>query len=61
MDIPFTSSGGSFEGRPEPGGFGFGVIPAQQRRALHEARRQARREFREQLRSHGHGGPLGFG
>ena len=38
MTNPFT---------PPPGGFGFG--PAD-RRALHQQRRHARREFREQLR-----------
>ena len=51
MNDPFT---------PPPGGFGFGP---QQRRALHEQRRQARREFREHLREHGTGqhGPFGPG
>ncbi len=45
-----------------PGGFGFGFGP-EQRRALHEQRRQARREFRENLREHGTGqhGPGGRG
>ena len=53
MNDPFT---------PPPGGFGFGFGP-QQRRALHEQRRQARREFREHLREHGTGqhGPFGPG
>ena len=51
MNDPFT---------PPPGGFGFGP---HQRRALHEQRRQARREFREHLREHGTGqhGPIGPG
>ncbi|WP_102145458.1 PadR family transcriptional regulator [Mycobacterium hubeiense] len=51
MNDPFT---------PPPGGFGFGP---QQRRLLHEQRRQARREFREHLREHapGPGGPFGPG
>ncbi|ORB30875.1 PadR family transcriptional regulator [Mycolicibacterium parafortuitum] len=40
----------------QPGAFGFG--PAD-RRALHEQRRQARREFREHVR--GHRGDAGFG
>jgi DNA-binding PadR family transcriptional regulator len=44
MNDPFTP----------PGGHGFGFGP-QQRRALHEQRRQARREFREHLREHGTG------
>ena len=53
MKDPFT---------PPPGGFGFGFGP-EQRRALHEQRRQARREFREHLREHGTGqhGPIGPG
>ncbi|PQE01126.1 PadR family transcriptional regulator [Mycobacterium sp. EPG1] len=43
----------------QPGGFGFG--PAD-RRALHEQRRQARREFREHVREHrGDAGFAGFG
>jgi DNA-binding PadR family transcriptional regulator len=45
---------------PQPGGFGFGFDP-HQRRALHEQRRQARREFREHLREHGTGGHGPFG
>jgi DNA-binding PadR family transcriptional regulator len=45
---------------PSPGGFGFGFDP-HQRRALHEQRRQARREFREHLREHGPGGHGPFG
>jgi DNA-binding PadR family transcriptional regulator len=51
MNDPFT---------PQPGGFGFGFDP-QQRRALHEQRRQARREFRDHLREHGAGGHGPFG
>jgi DNA-binding PadR family transcriptional regulator len=54
MNHPFT---------PPPGGFGFGFDP-EQRRALHEQRRAARREFREHIREHGtdrHGGPFGPG
>ena len=53
MNDPFT---------PPPGGFGFGFDP-QQRRALHEQRRHARREFREHLREHGtdRHGPFGPG
>ena len=50
MNDPFTP--------PPPGGFGFGPQP---RRALHEQRRQARREFRENVREHGTGGPGPFG
>jgi DNA-binding PadR family transcriptional regulator len=63
MNTPFTPPGGPFAGRP---GFGFGfggpAGPAQ-RRALHGARRHARREFFEQLRENAgdHDGPLGFG
>jgi DNA-binding PadR family transcriptional regulator len=53
MNDPFT---------PTPGGFGFGFDP-EQRRALHEHRRQARRDFREHVRDHGTGrhGPFGPG
>jgi DNA-binding PadR family transcriptional regulator len=59
MNDPFT---------PTPGGFGFGFDP-EQRRALHEHRRQARRDFRDHVREHGtdrhgRGGPgfqAGFG
>jgi DNA-binding PadR family transcriptional regulator len=62
MNTPFNE--GPFQGRP---GFGFGFDPAG-RRMLHEQRRQARREFRDQFREHrgaggrggGFGGP-GFG
>jgi DNA-binding PadR family transcriptional regulator len=47
---------------PQPGGFGFGFGP-QQRRALHEHRRQARREFRDHIREHAadRHGPFGPG
>lgn len=48
MNDPFT---------PQPGGFGFGFGP-EQRRALHEHRRQARRDFREHVRAHGTDSPL---
>ncbi|MGO9505899.1 MAG: PadR family transcriptional regulator [Mycobacterium sp.] len=61
MNTPFTPPGGPFGGRPGLG-FGFGAGPVD-RRALHGARRHARREFFEQLRDHdrGHGGPFGPG
>ena len=51
MNDPFT---------PTPGGFGFGP---EQRRAVHEQRRQARREFRDHIREHGtdRHGPFGPG
>jgi DNA-binding PadR family transcriptional regulator len=57
MNTPFTPPGGPFGGLP---GFGFSAGPAD-RRALHGARRHARREFFEQLRDHdrGHGSPGG--
>ena len=55
MNDPFT---------PTPGGFGpgFGFGP-EQRRALHEHRRAARRDFREHVREHGtdRHGPFGPG
>jgi DNA-binding PadR family transcriptional regulator len=57
MTNPFT---------PPPGGFGFGFGPGD-RRAFHQQRRQARRDFREQFQGHlrehdaGHGGPFPFG
>ncbi|KGI70132.1 PadR family transcriptional regulator [Mycolicibacterium rufum] len=54
MNTPFTPPEHPFEGR----GFGFGFGP-QQRRALHEHRRAARREFRDHLREHR--GQAGFG
>ena len=43
-----------------PGGFGFGFGP-EQRRAVHDQRRQARRGFREHVREHGtdRHGPFG--
>jgi len=61
MSNPFTPPDGPFAGRP---GLGFGFGPGAglgpvQRRALHGAKRQARREFFEQLREHG--GDQGFG
>ena len=52
MNTPFT---------PPERGFGFGFGP-QDRRALHEHRRQARREFRDHVREHrpdGTGGTTG--
>jgi DNA-binding PadR family transcriptional regulator len=55
MTNPFT---------PPPGGFGFGFGPGD-RRAFHQQRRQARREFRDHLREHDAGpgfpGNPGFG
>ncbi|GFG65934.1 hypothetical protein MKUB_34240 [Mycobacterium kubicae] len=59
MHNPFIPPGGPFGGRP---GFGFGPGPAQ-RRALHDAKRHAKREFFEHLRDQaaGHDGPMGFG
>lgn len=59
MNSHFTPPAGPFGPRP---GFGFGPGPLQ-RRALHGARRQARREFFENLREQAgdHGGPTGFG
>ncbi|MCT7661708.1 PadR family transcriptional regulator [Mycobacterium deserti] len=50
MTNPFT---------PPPGGFGFGFAPGD-RRAFHQQRRQARREFREHIRDHA-GGNFAFG
>jgi DNA-binding PadR family transcriptional regulator len=63
MSNPFPHVGGPFADGPGPLGFGFGP---QERRALHQQRRQARgrnREFREQVRGHdaGHDGPFGPG
>jgi DNA-binding PadR family transcriptional regulator len=55
MNDPFT---------PQPGGFGLGFgFGPEQRRALHEQRRQTRREFREHVREHGSDrhGPFGPG
>lgn len=54
MNTPFTPPEHPFEAR----GFGFGFGP-QERRALHEHRRAARREFRDHLREHR--GQAGFG
>jgi DNA-binding PadR family transcriptional regulator len=60
MNNPFPHVGGPFAGGPGPSGFGFGP---QDRRLLHEQRRQARREFRDHVRGHeaGHDGPFGPG
>ena len=51
MSNPFT---------PPPGGFGFGFGPGD-RRAFHQQRRQARRDFREHVRDHDHDGDFGPG
>ncbi|ADU01386.1 MULTISPECIES: PadR family transcriptional regulator [Mycolicibacterium] len=66
MTSPFTPPDNPFERR----GFGFGFGPVD-RRALHERRRHARREFRDHVREHrgdaafgpgfGGFGPGGFG
>ena len=58
MNHPFDGP----HGGPQDAGFGFGFGP-QQRRALHEHRRQACRDFREHLHEHSaaHGGPFGPG
>jgi DNA-binding PadR family transcriptional regulator len=58
MNNPFPHVGEAFAGGPRPLGFGFGP---QERRAVHEHRRRARREFRDHLRGHdgGHPGPEG--
>jgi DNA-binding PadR family transcriptional regulator len=65
MNNPFFEAGrphmaGPFAGEPGPSGFGFAP---RDRRALHEQRRQARREFRDLVRGHdaGHDGPFGPG
>jgi DNA-binding PadR family transcriptional regulator len=60
MNNPFPQVGGPFVGGPGPLGFGFGP---QERRVLHEQRRQARREFRDHVRGHdaGHDVPFGPG
>jgi DNA-binding PadR family transcriptional regulator len=60
MTNPFPYVGGPFAGEPRPLGFGFGP---QERRALHEHRRQARREFRDYVRGNdaGRDGPFGPG
>jgi len=57
MNTPFTPQDDSFEERPGFG-FGFGFSP-EDRRAVHERRRQARREFRDHVREHR--GEAGFG
>ena len=60
MVNPFPHVEGPFPGGPGAQGFGF---HPQARRALHEQRRQARREFREFVRGQdaGHDGPFGPG
>ena len=50
MTTPFT---------PPPGGFGFGFGPAD-RRAFHQQRRQARREFHDNMREHFRDHDAGF-
>ncbi|MDT5340746.1 MAG: hypothetical protein QOD90_6251 [Mycobacterium sp.] len=55
MNTPFTPPGGPFEGRPHGGPFGFGFSPVD-RRAIHEQRRAARREFRDAIHEHTSGG-----
>jgi DNA-binding PadR family transcriptional regulator len=71
MSTPFTPSDNPFEGRGFARGVGIGIgagFNPESRRALHERRRQARREFRDHVREHrgdagfgpGFGGP-GFG
>ncbi|MDA2889866.1 PadR family transcriptional regulator [Mycolicibacterium sp. BiH015] len=60
MDTPGPFGNSPFGGR----GFGFGFSP-EDRRTLHEQRRQARREFRDHVREHrgdaGFGPGFGFG
>lgn len=58
MNAPFPPFAAPFVGGPA--GFGFGP---QDRRTLHEQRRQARRQFRDFVRGHdaGHDGPFGPG
>ena len=62
MNNPFPQVGGAFAGGPGPLGFGFSP---QERRAVHEQRQRARREFRDHVREHvrghdaGHPGPEG--
>ncbi|MFZ0717665.1 MAG: PadR family transcriptional regulator, partial [Mycobacterium sp.] len=58
MSNPFPHVGGPFAGGPGPSGFGFAP---QDRRALHEQRKHARREFRDFVRGQdaGHDGPFG--
>jgi DNA-binding PadR family transcriptional regulator len=68
MNNPFFEAGLPHMGRPfagEPGPSGFGFAP-QDRRIQHEQRRQARREFRDFVRTHesgraGQDGPFGPG
>jgi DNA-binding PadR family transcriptional regulator len=63
MNNPFFDVGGPHAGRPLAAGpAGFGFAP-QDRRAFHEQRKQARREFRDYVRGHdaGHDGPFGPG
>src|ERR1700754_2078416 len=60
MRKPFPHGGRRFAGRTRPSGFGFAP---QDRRAFHEQRTSARREFRDLVRGHdaGHDGPFGPG
>jgi DNA-binding PadR family transcriptional regulator len=60
MNNPFSHLNGPFPGGPGPLGFG---VHLQERRALHEHRRQARREFGDYVRGHdvGPDGPFGPG
>ncbi|MCP9275703.1 PadR family transcriptional regulator [Mycolicibacterium arenosum] len=60
MNTPFTPQDGPFGGHQNLG-FGFGFSP-EDRRAVHERRRQARRDFRDHVREHrGDGFGPGFG
>ncbi|CAA0082789.1 Transcriptional regulator YqjI [Mycolicibacterium vanbaalenii] len=62
MDTPFTSPENPFAGRGHGIGFGAGFgagFSPQDRRVLHERRRQSRREFRDHVREHR--GDAGFG
>lgn len=62
MNFPFPPPDGPFSGRPFPGpqpGTPFGCDP-HDRRALHEQRRAAHREMRDQLREQ-RSGDTGFG
>src|ERR1700737_4998413 len=63
MDNPFPHADGPFPGGPGAQGFDPRGFHPQARRALHEQRRQARREFRDLVRGHdaGHDGPFGPG
>lgn len=58
MNNPFPHLNGPFPGGAGP--LGFGLHP-QERRALHEHRRQARREFRDYVRGHDVGSDSPFG